>query len=130
MANRVYEILIAFEAGLATAEVDGFLMKIVGLVRDAKGEVKSVERPGVRRLAFRVHGKTDANFVVMTTSMPVTVVKPIEGILRLNESVLRYMTTRIDPAFLTPPSHASSAHASHAAPAAPAASPPAGAPAA
>ncbi len=120
MANRVYEILIAFEPALSSQDVDAALMKIVGLVRDAKGEVKSVERPGVRRLAFRVHGKTDANFVVMTTSMPAVCVPPIEGTLRLNEGVLRYMTTRVDPTFLTPPAHAS---APHAAPSTPAATP-------
>lgn len=130
MANRVYEILIAFEPSLSVQDVDAALMKIVGIVRDAKGEVKSVERPGVRRLAFRVHGKTDANFVVMTTLMPVATVKPVEGILRLHEGVLRYMTTRIDPAFLTPPAHVAAPHAPHAAPApaAPAA-PPSSAPA-
>jgi small subunit ribosomal protein S6 len=130
MANRMYEILIAFEPALTVQDIDAALMKIVGIVRDAKGEVKAVERPGVRRLAFRVRGRTDANFIVMTTVMPVTCVKPIEAGLRLHEGVLRYMTTRLNPVVPPPPAHAS-APAHHAAPpASPAAPPPPAPPAA
>lgn len=97
MANRLYEVLIAFDLGISLPDAEALLAKVSSIVAESKGSLKAVEKLGQRRLAFRVHGRTDAQFVLVTCELPATAVKTVENVLRLHEGVLRYMTTRLDP---------------------------------
>ncbi|MEK7477266.1 MAG: 30S ribosomal protein S6 [Candidatus Coatesbacteria bacterium] len=102
MEKRYYEVLVAFEPAVAAADGEALLSRLHAVITDAKGEIRSIEKLGVRRLAFRVKGRTEANFVLLTTYMPVTTVPAVEQVLRMHEGVIRYMTTRLDPSLLMP----------------------------
>ena len=97
--------------------------KLKALVTSAQGEVKDLEKQGVRKLAFRVRGKMDAQFFALRYEAPSAVVKQIEEVLRMNETVVRYMTMRIQPSQLA--ASAAKAAASQAAAPKPAADQPA-----
>jgi small subunit ribosomal protein S6 len=103
MANRLYELLIALDPAASGADADALLAKIRQQVLDAGGEPRSIEKPGIRKLAFKVRGRAEAHFFVLTLFIPATAVKQIEQGLRLQESVLRYMTTRLDESLLAAP---------------------------
>ena len=120
MEKRYYEVLIAFDLAVAAADGEALLSRLQAAVAEAKGEIRAIEKLGVRRLSFRVKGKTDANFVLLTTHMPTAAVPAVEQVLRMHEGVIRYMTTRLDPSLLMP-SQESRPAAPPAAPAAPAA---------
>jgi len=96
MEKRIYEVLVALDTGLASSDLDALLEKLKSLVSEAKGEVKSVEKPGVRRLAFKVKGRSECQFCAFAYQAPSAVVKQIEQVLRLHEGVVRYMTTRLN----------------------------------
>jgi small subunit ribosomal protein S6 len=102
MEKRFYEVLIALEPSIGAADGDGLLGRLQAAVVEAKGEVRSMEKLGIRRLAFRVKGRTDAHFVLMTCHMPMTAVPVVEQVLRMNENVIRYMTTRLDQSLVMP----------------------------
>ena len=121
MIKRCYEVLMALDPPITSGEADVLTAKLKQLVTEGQGEIKVVERLGLRRLAFRVHGRTEAQFMLLSCEMPTDVVKKIEGVLELHEHVLRYMTTRISPVMLaqTISSQQSPAPA-HAAPSVPA----------
>lgn len=103
MANRWYELLIALDTALPPADADALLERVRKIIADAKGEVRNAEKVGVKPLAFKVHGKREANFLVITCEAPREIVPLVEGVLRLNEGVLRYMTTRLEQAQVARP---------------------------
>jgi small subunit ribosomal protein S6 len=94
MTKRSYEIMVAFDPAVAAVDVDQVLAKLKQIIVDAGGEVKSADKHGVRKLAFKLRGKADALFCLIVCDAPVVVVKQVSDALRLNEGVLRYMTTR------------------------------------
>ncbi|MEK7764605.1 MAG: 30S ribosomal protein S6 [bacterium] len=97
METRLYELLIAVDPGLPAADAEALLTRINQTVTAASGTVRNTEKAGVRSLAYKVKGKREANFLVLTVEAPTSLVPAIEGFLRLHEGVLRYMTTRIQP---------------------------------
>jgi small subunit ribosomal protein S6 len=102
MESRLYEFLIALDTSVPSADAEVLLTKLQGLIGEATGTVKEIDRQGIRKLAFKVRGKMDAQFFALRCEAPSVVVKQIEDVLRLNEGVVRYMTTRLDPSVLVP----------------------------
>lgn len=96
MANRWYELLIALDPALPQGDADALLDRVHKIIGDAKGQVKNTEKVGIKPLAFKVHGKREANFLIVTCEAPREIVPQVEGVLRLHEGVLRYMTTRLE----------------------------------
>jgi len=94
--RRTYECLLAIDTAIQPSEADDLLEKVKRTVGEAEGSVTNVDKVGIKRLAFKVHGKTDAFLVKVLFESPVQAVKTLEDMLRLNENVLRYMTTRFD----------------------------------
>lgn len=104
--KRLYEVLIAFDTATASSDAEALMEKLKALVAGAQGEVREIEKQGVRKLAFRVRGKTDAQFCAFRYEAPTDVVKQVEEVLRLNEAVMRYMTMRIQPSQIGAPASA------------------------
>ena len=100
MAKRCYEVLIALDPPIAVADADALVVKLKGIVHEIGGEIKAAEKLGLRRLAFRVKGRSEAQFMLLSCEMNTPAVKAIEGVLRLHEGVIRYMTTRIEPTLM------------------------------
>jgi len=120
MAKRIYEVMIAFDTAVQVADADILIEKIKGIVTAGQGEVRAADKIGYRKLAFKVKGRTDCNMAILTCDMPSEVVPQVEQVLKLNEGVLRYMTTRVDPKLVVPHAAPQSAAAPAPAPAAPA----------
>ncbi|MBI3456752.1 MAG: 30S ribosomal protein S6 [Candidatus Rokubacteria bacterium] len=59
------------------------------------GEVVSTEHWGKRRLAFEIRKQREGSYVLLQVKAEPAVVREYERQLRLNESVLRFMTTRV-----------------------------------
>jgi len=100
MAKRMYEVLMGLDTSLSSADVDALMAKLKSLVDDVGGEVKGVEKLGIRKLAYKVRGKSECQFFSMTCEAPPAIVKQIEQVMRLHEGVVRSMTTRLDPSVL------------------------------
>ena len=100
MAKRCYEVLLALDPPIAVADADALVLKLRGIIKEIGGEIKAAEKLGLRRLAFRVRGRSEAQFMLLSCEMNAPAVKAIEAVLRLHEGVIRYMTTRIEPALM------------------------------
>ena len=103
MEKRFYELLIAMQPGATAADADALIARLQAIVQGAGGVIRMVERPGVRKLAFRVRGRGEAAFLLLTCEMPMVAVRELEQVLRLHEGVIRYMTTRIAASLMAPP---------------------------
>ena len=62
MKKPMYEIMIALDPAVMSEDADALMEKVKGQIAEAGGEVKSIEKQGSRRLAYKIRGKQEANF--------------------------------------------------------------------
>jgi len=104
MSKYPYKCVIALDTSVLAADAEVFFGRLKSLVESGGGTVQELYKAGSRRLAFKVKGKTEGNFFEMPFDAEPVVVRELEAFLRLQESVLRFMTTReAQSAAVTPP---------------------------
>ena len=96
MAN--YELVYILMPTFEDEQLGPVYETISGLVQNLKGEVSEVKPWGRRKLAYPIKGFRDGNYVEMRFAMSPTAAAELERSLRLNESVIRYLLVRKDPA--------------------------------
>jgi len=100
--------MIALDTSVLATDADAFFGRLKQMVETGGGSVQEIYRAGSRRLAFKVKGRTEGNFFEMPFDAEATVVRELDAFLRMQETVLRFMTTRAvqsaAPAAATPAS--------------------------
>jgi small subunit ribosomal protein S6 len=94
--NRIYEELFILRPDITDEEVAPVIEQIRGVVTTAGGTVDKEERWGVRKLAYRIGKRAEGYYVLLQMTCPASAVKELERRLRVNDSVLKYLTVRID----------------------------------
>ena len=90
---KTYEMIYALDAALSDEVKEGFAQKFQDVVAANGGKVVSVDKWGVKKLAYPINYKTDGDYVVMTFEADGATVKEIERISDLSVEVLRRMIT-------------------------------------
>ncbi len=90
---KTYEMIYALDASLSDEVKEGFAQKFQDVVAAKGGKVVSVDKWGVKKLAYPINYKTDGDYVVMTFEADGATVKEIERISDLSVEVLRRMIT-------------------------------------
>ncbi len=94
---RVYEQLFIMKPDVLEEEITAFIDQMKAYITTAGGTVDKVENWGKRRLAYKVDKFKDGNYVLMQFSSEVTTVsKEVERRLRVADSVIKFLTVRID----------------------------------
>jgi small subunit ribosomal protein S6 len=93
---RLYDVLIIADPRLTEEEVAQATGRLQESCAALGGEVVSTENWGKRRLSFEIRKQREGTYVLMQVKAEPSVVREFERQLRLNESVLRYMTTRVE----------------------------------
>jgi small subunit ribosomal protein S6 len=91
---RLYDVLIIADPRLTEEEVAQLTGRLQESCAGLGGEVASTENWGKRRLSFEIRKQREGTYVLLQVKAEPSVVREFERQLRLNESVLRYMTTR------------------------------------
>ena len=106
MSIYPYKCVIAIDTSVLAADAEVFFGRLKSLVESGGGTVQELYKAGSRRLAFKVKGKTEGNFFELPFDAEPVVVRELEAFLRMQDSVLRFMTTREaqSAAVSTPPS--------------------------
>ena len=93
---RIYEELFIITPDAPEEEIDQIIEQMTGVVTAAGGTVDKMEKWGKRRLAYRVAKHREGYYVLIQfTSGPETV-KELERRLRVTDSVIKFLTVRID----------------------------------
>ena len=92
---RLYDVMVIADPRLTEEEVAQLLTKLQESVTGLGGEVVSTENWGKRRLSFEIRKQREGSYLLMQIKAEPPTVREFERQLRLNESVLRYMTTRV-----------------------------------
>jgi len=90
-----YEIMVIVDPRPTEEEVAALLVKLQENLKSLGGEVGKAESWGKRRLAYDIRKQREGTYAVMECSAEPATIKEFERQLRLNEQVLRFLTTRI-----------------------------------
>jgi small subunit ribosomal protein S6 len=93
---RVYEELFILKPDTVEEEVDGFVDQIQHVITDGKGTIDKTDKWGVRKLAYRVQKYNEGLYVLIQFTSTPDLVKEVERRLRVADSVIKFITVRID----------------------------------
>ncbi len=93
---RIYEEIFILDPKATDEQVDAAVAQIEEVVKEADGSIDKVDRWGVRKLAYRVAKREEGYYVLVQFSAGSKAVREIERRLRVDESVLKHLTVRID----------------------------------
>jgi small subunit ribosomal protein S6 len=94
---RIYEELFIMKPDVPEEEITAFIEQISAQITTAGGTVDKVENWGKRRLAYKVEKQKEGHYVLIQfSSEATTVVKELERRLRVADSVIKFLTVRID----------------------------------
>ena len=94
-ALRPYEILVIADPPPTDEEVAALLTQLGEQVKSLGAEVIKVENWGKRRLTYDIRKQREGTYAVIPCSAEPAAVREFERQLKLNENVLRYITTRV-----------------------------------
>ena len=94
-ALRPYEILVIVDPRPTDEEVAELLTQLGEQVKSLGAEVTKMENWGKRRLSYDIRKQREGTYAVFDVSAEPATVKEFERQLRLNESVLRFLSTRV-----------------------------------
>jgi small subunit ribosomal protein S6 len=76
-------------------EVTALLEQLGGQLKTLGAEVTKVDNWGKRRLAYDIRKQREGTYAVLEVSAEPSMVKEFERQVRLNENVLRFVSTRV-----------------------------------
>ena len=94
-ALRPYEVLVIVDPRPADEEVAALLTQLGEQVKTLGAEVVKMENWGKRRLAYDIRKQREGTYAVFEVSAEPAMVKEFERQLRLNENVLRFLSTQV-----------------------------------
>ncbi len=94
--NR-YELTYIIDPTLEEAARKELIAKVANLITSGGGEVEKIDETwGKRRLAYVINYKTEGWYVLVTFQAPAELPRELERNLRINESVIRYLTVKLE----------------------------------
>jgi small subunit ribosomal protein S6 len=92
---RMYDVLLIVDPRLTDEEVAERGARIQEALTALGGEVASSEDWGRRRLVFELRKQREGHYLLLQVRATPTAIREFERQLKLNESVLRFLTTRV-----------------------------------
>ncbi len=94
--DRLYEIMFIVNPGVPEEDVDKLIAQFETTVSSTQGATQKVEKLGKRRLAYRVGRYNEGTYVLFTVKGGGETVKEFERRLKVTDSVIKYLTVRVD----------------------------------
>ena len=90
-----YEILVIFDPRPTDEDIAALLVKVQETLKSLGAEVGKAESWGKRRLAYEIRKQREGTYAVLECKAEPAVIKEFERQLKLNEQVLRFLSTRV-----------------------------------
>jgi small subunit ribosomal protein S6 len=91
MIARAYEALVILKAAGTEQEIARAAAALEEPIKKLGGTVESVQGLGRRRFAFRIARQTEGHYYALRFRAPTDQVRELGRLLRLNESIVRFM---------------------------------------
>jgi small subunit ribosomal protein S6 len=93
---RIYENLFIVKPDATEEEIDHLVDQMSKSVTTGGGTIDKVDKWGKRRLAYRIDKNREGSYVLMQFTAEPATVKEFERRLRVQDSVIKFITVRID----------------------------------
>lgn len=91
-----YESVFIARQDVTPAQVDGLTETFEKIIKDQGGSVAKTESWGLKTLAYRIKKSRKGYYVLFNIDAPPAAVQELERQMRLNEDVIRFLTTRVE----------------------------------
>src|SRR5208337_2277184 len=93
---RIYEELFILRPDAPEEEIDQLIEQLTTQIASQGGNVDKSEKWGVRKLAYRVQKRNEGFYVLLQFTAKPETVRELERRLRVADSVLKFLTVRVD----------------------------------
>ncbi len=90
---KTYEMIYVLDTAVADEAKEAFGKKLEDVITSKGGSVVSVDKWGVKKLAYPINYKTEGDYVLLTFEADGAVLKELDRIAGLTTDVLRRMIT-------------------------------------
>ena len=90
---KTYEMIYILDTSAADEAKEAIGKKFEDVITSAGGSIVSVDKWGVKKLAYPINYKNDGDYTVMTFEADGAAVKELERVSDLSSEVLRRMIT-------------------------------------
>lgn len=92
---KKYETVIVLAPEVEEQEQKNFCEKLGAIIKENGGAVEGIDFWGKKKLAYPINKKEEGNYICMTYRTDGERVKELERVLRVTETVLRFLTVKI-----------------------------------
>ena len=93
---KLYETAVVLDSQQKNEEIEETITKFTSFIANNGGEVVSRDDWGKKRLAYEINKKQYGFYTFIRFTAPGTIVSLLEREYKLTESVLRYLTLKVD----------------------------------
>jgi len=93
---RPYEVIYILDPALTEEQLSEQVARFAQVARDQGAEVSEPKRWSKRRLAYRIKGKGEGYYVVMTLRAEPAAMAELTRVLKLAEQVVRHMAVVLE----------------------------------
>ncbi len=93
---KIYETAFIVNAGLDDPQIDAVIEKVKEFITKHEGSVLDINKWGRKRFTYPIRKKNNGFYVIAEFTGPSDLVAKLERHYQLDESVLRYLTIRLD----------------------------------
>lgn len=94
--NRTYEVIFILRPDMVEEEADRLVATLEAAATQAGAVLRKTDRIGKRRLAYRVHGFRDGNYVLFDLEAGAEAIRELQRRLRVSEAVIKFLAVRTD----------------------------------
>ena len=91
-----YEVMFIIRPDTAEDEVEKIVSQMEGFVTGAGGKMVKVEKLGRRKMAYRIQRQREGFYVLFVLEGPPSTVNELERRMRVTDSVIKFLTVRVD----------------------------------
>lgn len=96
MKTNHYESVIILNASLEDTQTDSVLSRIEDQVTSNGGQILNIDKLGRKRLAYPIRRSKSGYYVIYQFEAPRELISKLERNLRLDESIIRYLTIKLE----------------------------------
>ena len=99
---KIYELTFILSPNLDKDGITSEIDKLKGIIEADSGQVLEVQHLGLKRTSFEIKGFFQGNYYTIYYQAGPEVLKKLEAMIKLNESILRHMVLVLKPSEYEP----------------------------
>jgi len=93
---RNYEVILIIHPDLDENAFEEVTEQVKGWITEDGGSITNVDVWGKRRMAYEIRKQREGQYVLLQTEMQPEAQTELERKLRLQETIMRFLVTRVD----------------------------------